>query len=92
MSCQPELPGKPVSPADEPNRLRILNRPFPRCQFFYWSDAALWSVGAAFILGMSMYTKDIVKVKNLLGHESVATTQIYAAANMDDAGEDIENL
>lgn len=55
-------------------------------------NASAHSLRHRFASQIYQHTKDILKVKNLLGHESVATTQIYAAANMDDAGEDIENL
>ncbi len=55
-------------------------------------EATAHSLRHRFASRLYQHTKDIVKVKNLLGHESVATTQIYAAANMDDVDDDIEAL
>lgn len=46
----------------------------------YVPHRGIHSLRHAYAIGMYKATKDIVKVKQLLGHESIETTQMYAAA------------
>lgn len=46
----------------------------------YVHGRGIHSLRHGFAIEMYKATKDIVKVKQLLGHENVATTQVYAAA------------